>query len=89
MILSLLQNYLRDHRAASLTQMEASLGVPADALRGMLDLLERKGRAQRLPRAQRCHGCTLCDEKVLEFYRWMGDTDVPVQWPCQQEQCPQ
>lgn len=72
MILALLQSYLQDHRAASLTQMEASLGVPAEALRGMLDLLERKGRARRLPRPQRCHGCTLCDAKALEFYGWIG-----------------
>jgi putative ferrous iron transport protein C len=75
-ILQGLQDYLREHNTASLTQMEASLGVSADALRGMLNLLERKGRVQRLPRPERCHGCSLCDGHALEFYCWR-DSPAP------------
>ena len=72
MILQRLQDYLRQRNVASLSQMEASLGVSAAALHGMLDLLERKGRVQKMPRPQRCHGCSLCDGKALEFYRWQA-----------------
>lgn len=74
MILQLLQTYLRERTIASLAQMEASLGVPADALQGMLDLLERKGRVEKMPRPQRCHGCSLCDGNALDFYRWQGNS---------------
>lgn len=75
MILKALQDYLRERRVASLSQMEASLSVSAEALRGMLDLLERKGRVMRMPRPQRCHGCSLCEGTSLEFYRWEGSAD--------------
>ncbi|MEO1002465.1 MAG: FeoC-like transcriptional regulator [Cyanobacteria bacterium J06638_7] len=72
MILQAVQAYLRERHVASLQQMEAGLGVSAEALSGMLDLLERKGRVCQLPRPRRCHGCSLCEGKALQFYRWQG-----------------
>jgi len=52
--------------------MEAALGVSATALSGMLQILQRKGRVERLPAPLKCHGCTHCEGKALEFYRWTG-----------------
>ncbi|MEQ8999023.1 MAG: FeoC-like transcriptional regulator [Coleofasciculus sp. B1-GNL1-01] len=48
-------------------------GIHADALRGMLNRLIRKGRVQKLPTPKRCHHCVDCSQESLEFYEWITD----------------
>ncbi|MGB5834439.1 MAG: FeoC-like transcriptional regulator [Thiohalocapsa sp.] len=62
MILSELRDYLQQHRRASLVDIMNRFDTDADALRGMLGVLERKGRVRKLPPGAACDssGCTQC-----------------------------
>jgi len=73
MILSHVADYLRSHRQASLLDMSIGLNTDAEALRGMLGVLERKGRARKLPGGTACaSGCTQCQPHTIELYEWTG-----------------
>jgi predicted transcriptional regulator len=85
MILNEIQNYLSHQGRASLAQMQVHFGIHADALRGMLNRLIRKGRVQKLPTPKRCHHCVDCSQESLEFYEWI--TDEPAAAINQQECC--
>ncbi|MCB1954533.1 MAG: FeoC-like transcriptional regulator [Rhodocyclaceae bacterium] len=80
MILEELGNYLQQHRRASLTQLGIALGASPEALRGMLQRLERKGRVRRLPPPQAACGgsCCRCDAAVSETWAWAADDGEPV-----------
>ncbi|MCF7992828.1 MAG: FeoC-like transcriptional regulator [Thiohalocapsa sp.] len=67
MILSELKQYLAEHRRVSLTDMVNRFDADPDALRGMLAVLERKGRVRKLD-AQVCGGCSKCDPATVELY---------------------
>lgn len=72
MILSRVNDYLRERRRATLTDMALGLGATPDALRDMLAILERKGRVRRLPTGTACGGgCSKCDPSSIELYEWM------------------
>ncbi|MBU1236531.1 MAG: FeoC-like transcriptional regulator [Gammaproteobacteria bacterium] len=71
MILSRVTDYLRQHRRASLGDMALALDTTPDALREMLAMLERKGRARRLPAGTACGGgCNKCSPASVELYEW-------------------
>jgi DNA-binding MarR family transcriptional regulator len=70
MILQQLQTYLRSHPPTSLLELEQQFKVDADALRGMLDQLIRKGRIRKLEGKQ-CGGCHSCAPESLELYEWV------------------
>jgi len=70
MILSQLNDYLKIRHRASLKDMAQGLGAAPEALRGMLAVLERKGRARRLPAGTGCGGCCKCDPASIELYEW-------------------
>ncbi|MEB3884288.1 FeoC-like transcriptional regulator [Lyngbya sp. CCY1209] len=69
MILTQLQNHLKTHRRASLAELEHSLKVDADALRGMLGKLIQKGRVCKI-NGKACGGCHSCAPEAIEFYEW-------------------
>lgn len=75
MILSHVSDYLRLHQRASLLDMSIALTTDSEALRGMLGVLERKGRARKLPANTACaSGCTQCQPHTIEIYEWTGPT---------------
>jgi predicted transcriptional regulator len=71
MILQQLQYYLRTHPQASLEELTHHFQIDADALRGMLAQLIRKGRVHKLTDKQ-CGGCHSCAPESLELYEWVN-----------------
>ena len=67
MILSELKQYLAEYRRVSLTDMVNRFDADPDALRGMLAVLERKGRVRKLD-VQACGTCSKCDPVAAEIY---------------------
>jgi putative ferrous iron transport protein C len=67
MILTNLQRYLSQKGKVSLAELEVHFQTNGDALRGMLDLLIRKGRARKIA-VQKCKSCHACADEILEFY---------------------
>jgi hypothetical protein len=73
MILADLRSYLTERRRASLVDIANRLDTDAEALRGMLATLERKGRVRKLPPGTLCHGtCGGCNQAAPELYEWVG-----------------
>jgi DNA-binding IclR family transcriptional regulator len=73
MILAELRSYLTEHRRVSLADMANRFDTDADALRGMLATLERKGRVRKLPPGTRCYSaCCGCDQASPELYEWVS-----------------
>ena len=72
MILNQVNDYLRQRKRASVSDMALGLGAAPDALRAMLAALERKGRVRRLPAGTGCEGCCKCDPNAVELYEWQG-----------------
>ena len=70
MILQQLQAYLRDRSTTSLAELADRFQIDADALRGMLDAIVRKGRARKLA-SKPCGGCHSCAPESLELYEWV------------------
>lgn len=73
MILQHLQHYLRTHTKPSLGELANHFQIDADALRGMLNPLIRKGRVRKLTGKQ-CSSCHSCAPESLEFYEWIDPT---------------
>ncbi|MFB1487602.1 MULTISPECIES: FeoC-like transcriptional regulator [unclassified Thiocapsa] len=74
MILSELSGYLEQHRRVGLMDLAYRFESSPDALRGMLDILERKGRVRRITGAVGCtSGCSKCDPATVETYEWIGE----------------
>ncbi len=72
MIVSRVSDYLREHRRVSLLDLSLGLDTEAQALRGMLAVLERKGRVRRLPAGTSCGGCCKCKPESIELYEWVA-----------------
>jgi predicted ArsR family transcriptional regulator len=70
MILQQLQTYLRTHSQASLEELTHHFQIDADALRGMLNPLIRKGRVHKVAGKQ-CGKCHSCAPESLELYEWL------------------
>lgn len=71
MILARVEQSLREQRRSSLRDLAEALGTAPEALRGMLELLERKGRVRRLPGGTPCAGgCCKCAPESIELYEW-------------------
>jgi DNA-binding IclR family transcriptional regulator len=74
MILSQLNQYLAANRRAALADLSQHFGAAPEALRGMLGVLERKGRVRKLPAGTACGGgCTRCEPASVELYEWVGE----------------
>lgn len=89
MILTELQDYLRDHRRASVQQLSQRFRIQPAALHGMLDRLARKGRVRRLDRPSRCSGCHVCPDSALELYEWVDGVVVPCSVAPAGKACPE
>ncbi len=72
MILSRVSDYMKQHRRASVLDLAHGLDAAPDALKGMLGILERKGRVRRLSAGTACNGCPKCDPNSVELYEWVG-----------------
>jgi len=68
MILSDLRNYLNERKRVTLSDLVNRFDTDAEVLRGMLLLLERKGRVRKLPATACNAGCNKCDGTSLELY---------------------
>lgn len=74
MILSELTGYLARHRRVALLDLAHRFESHPDALRGMLMVLERKGRVRRISALAPCAtGCGKCDLTSMETYEWIGE----------------
>ena len=72
MILSELKSYLSRQRRSALYDLSLHFDTDADAMRGMLSLLERKGRVRKLPAGTLCGtSCSSCDAASIEMYEWI------------------
>lgn len=77
MILADLTGYIERHRRVALMDLAHRFESSPDALRGMLGILERKGRVRRVTGAASCSsGCAKCDPATLETYEWIADPDA-------------
>ncbi len=65
-----LSAFLQSQRRAALRDLAYRFDIDAEALRGMLELLERKGRVRRLAPGTNCRGCCQCDPTQIELYEW-------------------
>jgi putative ferrous iron transport protein C len=72
MILSELQNFLSQHKKASLADMQLHFRIDGNALRGMLSKLIRKGRVRKMEDGKKCGGCHSCELEAIEFYEWVS-----------------
>ena len=71
MMLAVIKCYLQQHGQLSLAQIALHLDTPPDAVRGMLEMLLRKGRIRRQLLNSACgSSCCKCDSAVTELYEW-------------------
>lgn len=71
MMLSKVTDYLRERQRASVQDMSYALAATPEALKAMLETLERKGRVRRLPSGTACGGgCSKCDPHNVDIYEW-------------------
>lgn len=76
MILTELTSYLCAQQRAALLDLSLRFDTDADALRGMLSVLEGKGRVRKLPAGTLCStGCSKCDTASIEIYEWIDAGD--------------
>lgn len=65
-----LQRYLQTHSQTSLEELARHFQSDADAIRGMLAPLIRKGRV-RQSLGKQCGKCHHCAPESLELYEWI------------------
>jgi putative ferrous iron transport protein C len=73
MILSQLRDYIAERRRLSLQDLANHFDTDPEALRGMLAILERKGRVRKLAAGAACGGCCNCDQAAPELYEWVQE----------------
>jgi len=72
MILAEIRQYLAQHKRVALIDLSHHFGSDPEALRGMLAMLEGKGRIRRLPMGTPCgNGCCKCDPATVEIFEWV------------------
>jgi hypothetical protein len=78
MILADLRDYLSRQKRAGLTDLAQHFDTDPEALRGMLAMLERKGRVRELPTGTLCgSGCCKCDPQALTLFEWVNEESMP------------
>lgn len=75
MILSALKQVLAEHGQVSLEDLTLQLEADAEAVRGMLELLIRKGQVRRLSPMICGEDCKVAHEHSLELYEWIEGAD--------------
>ena len=76
MILSEIQNFIKQQGKTSIAELEMKFKIDSSALRGMLDKLIRKGRIKKMGEGQKCGGCKSCAPDAIEFYEWVGNSKI-------------
>ncbi|MCG7896695.1 MAG: FeoC-like transcriptional regulator [Candidatus Thiodiazotropha taylori] len=72
-MLSAIRDYLQQRGEASLADIARHLDADAEAVRGMLEQWERKGRVERRKLKAECgSSCNRCDPSSMELYVWRG-----------------
>jgi hypothetical protein len=72
MILAEVRQYLTQHKRVALNDLSHHFGSDPEALRGMLAVLERKGKVRRMPMGTPCWGgCCKCDPARVEIFEWI------------------
>ncbi|TWH63964.1 FeoC-like transcriptional regulator [Azomonas agilis] len=71
-MLSALNETLRQQGRASLVDLAHALNSTPEAVEPMLQHLERKGRARKLPEGTSCNKpCCSCNPATLVIYEWV------------------
>ena len=76
MILKELQQFVAQHKKVSLADLQLHFRIDADALRGMLNRLIRKGRIRKMEHSKKCGGCHSCADEAIEFYEWVNTKEL-------------
>lgn len=73
MLLSNLNQYLAQQKAANLLELSRCLNAEPDVVRSMLSLLIRKGRVRQSPKIPGCgSSCGKCNPLLTEVYEWLN-----------------
>lgn len=73
MILTDIRDYVRDRKRVPIIDLTTRFNVDAEALRGMLDHLERSRRVRRSDGACPGKDCASCGGSCFEMVEWVGD----------------
>ncbi len=73
MILSELRDYVAERGCVPVAELSRRFEVDEPALRGMLDLWQRRNKVRLLPAGDSCGGCTGCGVGRSEICEWIGD----------------
>jgi putative ferrous iron transport protein C len=72
MILSDLRDYLIESGQVPVTGLARKFGIDEPALRGMLEIWERKNKLRFIQTESNCDGCTSCAVGSCEICEWIG-----------------
>jgi hypothetical protein len=72
MLIRDLSHNLKIRQQASLSDLSFDLKAAPDAVRGMLKILEGKGRIKQITTNTTCGSCSKCDPIQSEIYQWIG-----------------
>ncbi len=71
-MLKQIQQYLKTHKRACLTDIATHIKADPAAVSAMLEMLSAKGRARRLSMPKgNCGGCTSCAPDALVIWEWV------------------
>jgi hypothetical protein len=72
-MLAAINAYLAEQKRVPLLDLSHRFRSNPEALRGMLAVLERKGRVRKVSTGAGCKigGCEKCDPASLEVYEWV------------------
>ncbi len=71
MILSDLRAYLKERKSVTLRDLMLHFDTDAQALRGMLQILQTKGYVKKNTAKEACGtSCCKCDSTLTEIYEW-------------------
>ena len=69
-----IQDYLKTHEAACLSDLAIHLDADPQAIQPMLEMLAARGRIRRVDAGPKsCGGCTRCLPQSLTLWEWAGD----------------
>jgi putative ferrous iron transport protein C len=73
MILTEVRDYVRSRGQVALRDLALHFDMEEQAMRGVLEHWERKGKLEKMPPGTGCSGCSGCAPETVEIYRWAGD----------------
>ncbi|MDX1335449.1 MAG: FeoC-like transcriptional regulator [Gammaproteobacteria bacterium] len=71
MILTEVRDYIRSRGQVALRDLALQFDMEEQAMRGVLEHWERKGRIKRLPKGTSCNGCSGCSPEDIELFKWL------------------